>query len=170
VGPACLPAGNPWNRTGLTCALAARSFGVAAPAFFAVSGYFSHSTKSPATRAGLIGNIFQDRQSARLTGMGARCPCDKADIDARKTTVPARMSGRCLSRHAWAQRPRFRVRQPFTGIIFPELLRRTTKARQREPARFDVGPALSDTGGCLRTGSNPTWCRTLVTALGPRRC
>jgi hypothetical protein len=85
--------------------------------------------KSPATRAGLIGNIFQDRQSARLTVWG---PLSMRQSGHRrhKTTVPARMSGRCLSRHARAQRPRFRVRQPFTGIIFPELLRRTTKARQ----------------------------------------
>jgi hypothetical protein len=58
---------------------------------------------------------------------------------------------RCLSRRRRAQTTRFRVRRSFTADNIPcvrsrELfLRRTKKARQREPAGFDVGPALSDT-------------------------
>ena len=73
-----------------------------------------------------------------------------SDLGAFRCTVCGHW-GACLSRRRRAQTTRFRVRRSFTADNIPcvrsrELfLRRTKKARQREPAGFDVGPALSDT-------------------------
>ena len=47
------------------------------------------------------------------------CPTWKSVSLARSAATAAPMSGRCLSPHAWAQTPRFRVRRSFTADNIP---------------------------------------------------
>jgi hypothetical protein len=93
------------------------------------------------------------------------------------------MAFRCTVCGHWGAEPLFEPAQTGTDAFADRSPRITFLAsdqgsysfgEQRKPASVNRRALMwgqrFQIPGCLRTVSNPTWCRTLVTALGPRRC